>query len=152
MSDRILVVGLVVLFWAFPSSLFGQAAAEYGALAGSSASITAKAGTALQHGVSRLVRRMPQTISRPSQATVRNGQRKRDTKLLNAAASVHTGSAGEMPIVSLVGDKDGCAGTSIKSSNPNRGNALRPRDCQREASNRKTQDKYPSAVSISFGH
>lgn len=150
MSDRTLAAGLLVLLLAFPCSLlFGQAAAEYGALTGSSASITAKAASNLQHGTSRLVGHMRQTLSRPSQAAVRNQQRKSGAKGHPAAAAARTGSAGEMSIA-LVGDKDVCATPAIKSSSSDRANGL-PTDCQRPVSKRKTQEKYPSAFNVSFG-
>lgn len=152
MVDRILAAGLLAFCCAFPSSLFGQAAAEYGALAGSSASAAVKAGTALRRGTSRLVRRMQQATSRPTQATVRDEQRKRGAKHDLVTKTVHAGSAREMPTVSLVGDKDGCTSTTVKTSSRNRASGLLSRDCKREASNRKTQGRYPSTVSISFGH
>jgi hypothetical protein len=146
MPSRILVSGVLIALWIAPGFVFGQAAAEYGALAGSLASTTAKAGSSLGRSTRLALRRLQQRMPQPSRGVPAQTARTRTGKNQSTSTAMHTRSTQGALFLSLAGGQAGCTADTGKRS------GVRSTDCKHETANPKHQNKYPSAVSISFGH
>jgi hypothetical protein len=152
MFSRTFAVGFAVCLWVFPAFVFGQGAAEYGAIAGSSASMAVKAGTVLNRSTNRAAEHIGKRIAQPSQAAVAKRGRRRSAKDQSRVAGMHTDSTHRAPIASVMGDEAASYSDSAKGCSVPSGTKLRSTKCQHEKPNQKPQNKYPSTVSISFGH
>jgi hypothetical protein len=150
-SRVFLGVGLTFVLCVFPAALFAQAAVEYGAIAGCSASMTVEAGTAFQPGVSRLAGHVGRAMPRPAETVAGSGGRKQEAKGQTTHATRHTDPAQWAPNTSKGGEA-GCDRNTIKNSDLQLDKRLKPTNCQHAKPNHRPQNKYPSAVTVSFRH